>query len=62
LRDIPPSRYLIRKAHKPHQISTLEATCLALMRLERNDERYLRLLTAFQGFVGQQAGYLPIAR
>ena len=62
LRDIPPSRYLIRKAHKPHQLSTLEATCLALMRLERNDERYLPLLTAFQGFVEQQAGYLPIAR
>ena len=29
LRDTPPSHYLIRKAHAPDQLSTLEATCYA---------------------------------
>ena len=57
LRDVPPSRYLIRKAHAPGQLSTLEATCQALMQLEQNQEKYLPLLEAFSGFVGRQASY-----
>lgn len=57
LRDTPPSHYLIRKAHRPDQLSTLEATCAALMQLEGNVERFQPLLTAFDGFVAQQMGY-----
>jgi DTW domain-containing protein YfiP len=52
---VPPSQYRIRKAHLPHQLSTLEATCHALARLERNAARYEPLLRAFDGFVEQQA-------
>lgn len=57
LRNTPASRYLIRKAHSPGQLSTLEATCYALMQLEQNEEKYQPLLTAFSGFVAQQAAY-----
>ena len=57
LRDLPPSHYLIRKAHRPDQLSTLEATCTALAQLEHDAPRYRPLLAAFDGFVAQQAGY-----
>jgi DTW domain-containing protein len=53
LSDLPPSTYHIRKAHRPDQLSTLEAACHALMRLERNAERFQPLLNAFAGFVAQ---------
>ena len=56
LRDAPPSRYLIRKAHAPDQLSTLEATCYALMQLEPS-ARMQPLITAFDAFVAQQRGY-----
>ena len=55
LRDTAASRYLIRKAQRPGQLSTLEATCQALMQLEQDEEKYQPLLTAFDGFVAQQA-------
>ena len=54
LRDLPASRYLIRKAHRPDQLSTLEATCAALAQLEGNAEQFQPLLAAFDGFVAQQ--------
>ncbi len=57
LRDPPASQYLIRKAHGEHQLSTLEATCHALMQLERDGGKYQALLQAFHGFVEQQGGY-----
>ena len=57
LRDMPASRYLIRKAHQPDQLSTLEATCAALTQLEGRGERFVPLLTAFDGFVAQQWRY-----
>lgn len=57
LADVPASRYLIRKAHRPHQLSTLEATCLALRRLEGTVPDFEPLLQAFDGFIGQQLGY-----
>jgi DTW domain-containing protein YfiP len=57
LRNTPDSHYLIRKAHAPDQLSTLEATCYALMQLEGNKEKYQPLHTAFEGFVAQQSGY-----
>lgn len=52
LAEPPPSQYTIRKAHRPDQLSTLEATCLALAQLEQAPERYAPLLSAFSGFVG----------
>ena len=57
LQDMPASHYVIRKAHRPDQLSTLEATCAALCQLERNTERFAPLLAAFDGFVGQQLAY-----
>lgn len=57
LRDMPASRYLIRKAHRPDQLSTLEATCAALMQLEGSMGQFAPLLHAFDGFVAQQMGY-----
>ncbi|WP_334187849.1 tRNA-uridine aminocarboxypropyltransferase [Noviherbaspirillum sp.] len=55
LLDVPASRYLIRKAHRAGQLSTLEAVCHALMQLEENAQRYQPLLAAFDGFVARQA-------
>lgn len=57
LADPPPSRYTIRKAHRPDQLSTLEATCHALIQLENANEKYQPLLHAFDGFVAQQSGF-----
>jgi DTW domain-containing protein YfiP len=53
------SGYTIRKAHKPGQLATLEATCAALVQLQGDVARYAPLLQAFQGFVAQQAAYAP---
>jgi len=58
LRDMPDSHYLIRKAHAPDQLSTLEATCYALMQLEHEEARFVPLITAFDGFVAQQLSYV----
>ncbi|MES2536809.1 MAG: tRNA-uridine aminocarboxypropyltransferase [Pseudomonadota bacterium] len=52
-----PSHYRIRKAHAPGQLSTLEATCQALMQLERDSRKFQPLLDAFDGFVAQQSGF-----
>ncbi len=54
LADAPPSGYAIRKAHKPGQLSTLEATLAALAQLEGDAEKFRPMLTAFDGFVSQQ--------
>jgi len=62
LSEPPPSRYRIRKAHAPDQLSTLEATCHALAQLEGDAAAYAPLLCAFDGFVAQQAGYIPAAQ
>ncbi len=59
LDDAPASNYLIRKAHKPGQLSTLEATCAALAQLEGHPEKYQPLLKAFDGFVAQQLALVP---
>jgi DTW domain-containing protein YfiP len=55
LRDLPPSHYLIRKAHRPDQRSTLEATCAALAQLEGDTVHFAPLMEAFDGFVAQQS-------
>lgn len=57
LADAPPSQYRIRKAHRPDQLSTLEASCHALMQLEQDEKKYRPLLDAFDGFVAQQAAW-----
>jgi DTW domain-containing protein YfiP len=54
LRGTPPSHYLIRKAHAPDQLSTLEAVCYALAQLEHAPHRYDGVIAAFDGFVAQQ--------
>ena len=59
LESVPVSNYLIRKAHKPGQLSTLEASCAALAQLEGSAERYKPLLKAFDGFVAQQLAFIP---
>ncbi len=58
LRDMPASHYLIRKAHAPDQLSTLEATSYALMQLEQDAPRFVPLIAAFDGFVAQQLSYV----
>nr|WP_329604919.1 tRNA-uridine aminocarboxypropyltransferase [Undibacterium rivi] len=59
LERMPASHYRIRKAHKPDQLSSLEACAYALMRLENEEDKYHRLLQAFDGFVDQQIGRIP---
>jgi len=59
LRQTPASHYLIRKAHLPDQLSTLEATVYALEQLEQAPQRYAALIDAFDGFVAQQAAFAP---
>ena len=54
LKDVPASHYHIRKAHSAHQLSSLEASCYALIQLEKNTKKYMPLLDAFDGFVDQQ--------
>jgi len=58
LTDVAPSNYRIRKAHAPHQLSSLEAAAQALGQLERAPGRLSPLLDAFDGFVAQQAAYV----
>ena len=57
LAEVAPSRYVIRKAHAPHQLSTLEATCAALAQLEGQPGKYLPLLAAMDGLVAQQLAF-----
>ena len=59
LDDVPASHYVIRKAHKPGQLSTLEATCTALAQLEGDADRFQPVLQAFKGFVAQQLALVP---
>jgi DTW domain-containing protein YfiP len=49
------SRYAaLRKAPRPGQLSTLEASCHALARLEGEPARYLPVLEAFERFVADR--------
>jgi DTW domain-containing protein YfiP len=51
----PPTHYrAIRKARRPDQVSTLEATCQALAQLEGDTARYAPLHEAFGRFVQRQ--------
>ncbi len=62
LRAPPASRYLIRKAHEPHQRSTLEATWHALAQLEPGNSALPALGDAMDAFVRQQERHAPQAR
>ncbi|WP_036168764.1 tRNA-uridine aminocarboxypropyltransferase [Massilia sp. 9096] len=59
LSHVPPSAYRIRKAHAAHQLSTLEATALALAQLEGDPGWCAPLLEAFDVFVQHQANFSP---
>jgi DTW domain-containing protein YfiP len=54
LQQVPASQYAIRKAHRPEQLSTFEATAYALMQLEQDAAKYQPLLQAFHRFISQQ--------
>lgn len=58
LDEAAQSRYAIRKAHKPGQLSTLEATCAALAQLDGNAARWQPLLNALDRFVAQQQTFV----
>lgn len=59
LEDCPPSMYKIRKAHSENQLSTLEASCYALQKLEHKCVDYSPILEAFAAFVAEQQTFLP---
>lgn len=59
LRDMPASGYRIRKAHAPDQLSTLEAAAHALGQAEGVAAPFIPLFDAFDGFVEQQAAFVP---
>jgi DTW domain-containing protein len=57
LQDLPVGQYTIRKARKPHQLSTLEATCAALAQLEGDKAKFEPLnqsFTDFNALIAQQ--------
>lgn len=64
LHPAAPARYgALRKAPRPSQLSTLEATCAALADIEGASLRYAPLLDAFDRFVADgaaRAGRSPI--
>lgn len=51
LSNATASAYRIRQARRGHQLSTLEATCLALGEMEGDASRYAGLLQGMEGFV-----------
>lgn len=53
LNHVPASRYLIRKAHAAHQLSTLEASCYALAQLSGELAPFQILLDQFDRFVAR---------
>lgn len=59
LQDMP-SNYRIRKAHAPDQLSTLEASAYALGQVGADMTAVAPLLDAFDGFVQQQAAFVPL--
>jgi DTW domain-containing protein len=50
LDDLPARQYTIRKARKPHQLSTMEAATAALAQLEGDMVKYASLNHAFSEF------------
>jgi DTW domain-containing protein len=57
LNDLPAGQYTVRKARKPHQLSTLEAASAALAQLEGDKAKFEPLsqsFTAFNAFIALQ--------
>jgi DTW domain-containing protein len=57
LNDLPTGQYTVRKARKPHQLSTLEAASAALAQLEGDKAKFEPLsqsFTAFNAFIALQ--------
>jgi DTW domain-containing protein len=50
LNDLPAGQYTIRKARKPHQLSTLEAASAALAQLEGDKAKFEPLSQSFIAF------------
>ena len=50
LDDLPAGQYTIRKARKPHQLSTMEAASAALAQLEGDIVKYASVKHAFSTF------------
>lgn len=61
LHEVPPSRYTIRKAHAPHQLSTLEAVACALRYIEPDNPAIGALDEAMDAFVDLQRRHWPAA-
>ena len=59
LSDMPASSYRIRKAHAPDQLSSLEAGAYALGQVTGDMALVAPLFEAFDGFVQQQAAFVP---
>ncbi len=59
LSGMPASNYRIRKAHAADQLSSLEAGAYALGQVTGDMASVALLLDAFDGFVQQQAGFVP---
>lgn len=57
LRETPASRYTIRTAHQPDQLSSLEACAYALMQVAKNAHQFQPLLTAFKKFNDLQIAF-----
>lgn len=53
LHDLPASRYAIRRAHRPGQLSTLEAACCALAQLQPAQD-FAALLQAMDALVQRE--------
>jgi len=59
LSSMPASNYRIRKAHAPDQLSSLEAAAYALGQVTGDMASVAPLFAAFDGFVQQQAAFVP---
>jgi len=59
LSNMPASGYRIRKAHAPDQLSSLEAGAYALGQVTGDMAPVAPLFEAFDGFVQQQAAFVP---
>lgn len=57
LHTLPTNRYQIRKAHAPHQLSSLQACVQALSEIEAEPAKYDGVLQAFDALLAQWLGF-----
>lgn len=57
LHTLPANRYQIRKAHAPHQLSSLQACVQALSEIEAEPAKYDGVLQAFDALLAQWLGF-----